>query len=95
MHIKDCDLAKAAMLNNGELSLMEAVQQGLFPNVGRGDLDISGVIESLEGKGYDGWYVLEQDAAITGDEPPAGKGPIEDVLENVNYLRDLEASLAA
>ena len=95
VHIKDCDLAKAAMLNNGELSLMEAVQQGLFPNVGRGDLDIGGVIESLEGKGYDGWYVLEQDAAITGDEPPAGKGPIEDVLENVNYLRDLEASLAA
>lgn len=95
VHIKDCDLAIAAQLNKGELSLMEAVQQGLFPNVGRGDLDLDRVIASLERGGFDGWYVLEQDTAITGEEPPPGKGPFEDVQVNVNYLRDLEARLAA
>jgi inosose dehydratase len=95
VHIKDCNLAIAKRLNDGELTLMEAVQSGLFPNVGRGDLDIDRVIASLESKGYEGWYVLEQDTAITGDEPEQGRGPIEDVRANVDYLKGLEERLAA
>jgi len=95
VHIKDCKLAIAAQLNACELSLMEAVQNGLFPNVGSGDLDIDRVISSLERSGYDGWYVLEQDTAITGAEPAPGKGPIEDVHANVTYLRELEQRLAS
>ncbi len=95
VHIKDCDLAMAKKLNDGEVTLMEAVQAGLFPNVGRGDLDIDRVIASLESAGYDGWYVLEQDTAITGAEPAPGEGPIEDVQANVTYLRELEQRLAS
>ena len=74
---------------------MEAVQGGIFPTVGRGDLDIDRVITSLEQGGYDGWYVLEQDVAITGGEPVAGEGPVEDVKASVEYLRGLEARLVA
>lgn len=95
VHLKDANLAIAARLNSGELSLMESVQAGIFPPLGRGDLDISSVISSLERTGYDGWYVLEQDAAITGREPAVGKGPIEDVRASVDYLTDLESQLAA
>lgn len=95
VHIKDCDLAVAERLNQGELSLMEAVQSGIFPTVGAGDLDIARVISVLEADGYEGWYVLEQDAAITGAEPDAGKGPIEDVRESVEYLKALEKRIAA
>ncbi len=95
VHIKDCDLAVAQRLNDGEISLMDAVQAGIFPSVGRGDLDIDSVIGSLEKSGYSGWYVLEQDVAITGDEPVAGSGPIEGVRESVNYLKALEGRLAA
>ncbi len=95
VHIKDCDLAVAKRLNDGELSLMQAVQGGIFPTVGRGDLNIDRVIGSLESGGYDGWYVLEQDVAITGGEPAAGEGPVEDVKASVDYLRGLEARLAA
>lgn len=95
VHIKDCDLAVAKRLNDGELTLMEAVQTGIFPVVGQGDLNIDRVITSLEQGGYDGWYVLEQDVAITGDEPVAGKGPVEDVKASVEYLRALEGRIAA
>lgn len=95
VHIKDCDLALAERLNAGELSLMEAVQAGIFPSVGQGDLDIDAVITHLEAAGYDGWYVLEQDVAITGDLPGDGAGPIEGVRESVNYLRGLEERIAA
>lgn len=95
VHIKDCDLSVAKRLNEGEISLMEAVQQGIFPTVGRGDLDIDRVIALLEASGYSGWYVLEQDIAITGERPDDGKGPIEDVRKSVDYLRGLEDRLAA
>ena len=95
VHIKDCDLAVAARLNEGEVSLMEAVQGGIFPSVGKGDLDIDEVISSLEGSGYSGWYVLEQDVAITGDLPGEGAGPIEGVRESVEYLKGLEERIAA
>ena len=64
VHIKDCDLAVAKRLNDGELSLMQAVQRGIFPSVGQGDLDIDGVVRLLEHSGYQDWYVLEQDVAI-------------------------------
>ena len=95
VHIKDCDLAVSDRLNAGEVSLMEAVQGGIFPSVGQGDLNIDEVIRSLEGAGYTGWYVLEQDVAITGEPPAPGAGPIEGVRESVEYLKDLEARLAA
>jgi len=95
VHIKDCDLAVAKRLNDGEITLMEAVQSGIFPAVGQGDLDMDTVISVLEASGYTGWYVLEQDIAITGAEPAPGKGPIEDVRESVDYLRGLEVRLAA
>ena len=95
VHIKDCDLSIAKRLNDGELSLMEAVQGGIFPSVGKGDLAIDEVITSLEGSGYGGWYVLEQDVAITGDLPGEGAGPIEGVRESVQYLKELEGRLAA
>ena len=45
---------------------------------------------ALERNGYDGLYVLEQDVAITGGEPPAGEGPVRDVAKSVAYLRSVE-----
>lgn len=87
VHLKDVDLALAARLRAGELTLMGAVQLGLFRPLGEGDIDVAAVIELLERGGYQGWYVLEQDRSITGDEPAAGLGPIDDVRKSVEYLR--------
>ena len=95
VHIKDTDMAVSDQLNAGEVTLMEAVQNGIFPSVGDGDLDIDTVIKSLEDQGFDGWYVLEQDVAITGAAPEVGSGPIEGVRKSVHYLRGLEQRLNA
>ena len=65
----------------------EAVQAGLFIPLGKGDVPVAEVIQLLEAGGYQGWYVLEQDLAITGDEPAYGRGPSDDVRESVAYLR--------
>ena len=43
--------------------------------------------EHLRGRGYDGWYVLEQDTILT--EEPRGEGPVADVHTSVEHLRGL------
>lgn len=90
VHLKDTKIDVAAKLNAGELSLMHAVQAGLFPSLGEGDLPLDDVITTLEANGFSGWYVIEQDCAITGDLPAAGDGPMRDVANSVAFLRGLE-----
>jgi inosose dehydratase len=44
------------------------------------------VIDALRAHGYDGWLVLEQDTAITGDEPTVAGGPMRDARESIAFL---------
>jgi inosose dehydratase len=94
VHLKDVDLDVAARLRSGELSLVPAVQQGLFQPLGKGDVPIEQVVTELENGGYHGWYVLEQDTAITTDVPPEGTGPMADVRTSIEFLRPLLTRLS-
>jgi inosose dehydratase len=94
VHLKDVDLDVAARLPSGELTLVAAVQQGLFRPLGKGDVPIEQVVTELENGGYQGWYVLEQDTAITTDVPPEGTGPIADVRTSIEFLRPLLTRLS-
>ena len=89
VHLKDVTLSVAEKLNAGDVTLMEAVQAGLFPSLGKGDLPLGDVIKSLESQSYSGWYVVEQDCAITGDMPELGDGPVRDVEDSIVYLQGL------
>ncbi len=91
VHLKDVHLDRAAPVFAGEQSIMEGVQNGMFCPMGDGDVPIGEVVTELERTGYDGWYVLEQDAAITGAEPAPGEGPKLDVLRSIEYLRAINA----
>jgi inosose dehydratase len=91
VHIKDVNQRVADRLLAGELSLMEATQHGLFPAAGSGDVPIAAVVRTLERGGYDGWYVLEQDVALTEGEPAAGEGPVHGVRRSIDYLASLAA----
>jgi inosose dehydratase len=68
VHLKDVDAAVAAR----GLSLLDAVQAGLFVALGEGDAGVAGAIAELDRAGYARWWVLEQDTAITGPEPAVG-----------------------
>lgn len=85
-HLKDVDATLAARVRDGELSLLQATQAGLFKPLGTGGADISRVMALLDAQGYERWLVLEQDTAITGPEPPVGSGPILDVRQSVEFL---------
>jgi len=89
VHLKDVDAALAARVRSGGLSLVEATKHGLFRPLGRGDSGIEEVVQLLDERGYERWLVLEQDTAITGEEPPVGSGPMLDVKESIAYLDNL------
>jgi inosose dehydratase len=91
VHLKDVDLAVAARLNAGELTLMAAVQAGLFVPLGAGDARIAELVAALDARGYEGWMVLEQDRAITGDVPAPGEGPARDAAESLRFLASIPA----
>lgn len=84
-HLKDVDTEMAGRLAGRELSFREAAQQNAFRPLGEGDVNVAGVVEGLEGSGYSGWYVLEQDSVVEA-EPPEGEGPVAEVKKSLEYL---------
>jgi inosose dehydratase len=89
VHLKDVDLSRAQSVLNRSQSIMQGVQDGLFTVLGKGDVPIIELVRFLENNGYQGWYVIEQDMAITGDLPAPGTGPVELVGESLAYLRSI------
>ena len=89
-HFKDVDDTIAAQVRSGRLTYTEAVGRGMYRPLGRGDIDFAAIVASLRGRGYDGWYVLEQDTILT--EEPRGEGPVADVRQSADHLRELLAA---
>ncbi len=84
VHLQDVDADLAARVQAGDLSFSDAVAQGLWTVLGRGSVDVAAMIAALEGHGYTGWYVLEQDLKLTGE--PEGDGPKVDVAACLAYV---------
>jgi inosose dehydratase len=89
-HIKDVDSGLAKQVQSGRLSYTDAVKQGMYRPVGQGDVDFGSIVEHLGKRGYDGWFVLEQDTILA--EEPHGEGPVADVQTSVEHLRHLLAT---
>jgi inosose dehydratase len=90
-HMKDVDDRFAKRVQGGELTYTEAVREGMYRPLGSGDVDVAAIVSYLEGHGYDGWYVLEQDTILPSD--PSGEGPVADVRTSVEYLKGLFAKV--
>jgi inosose dehydratase len=61
----------------------ESVRNGIFCELGRGEIDFPALVAELQKMGYKGWGVVEQDVL-----PGMGK-PKESALRNREYLRRL------
>jgi inosose dehydratase len=85
VHFKDVDTAKAQQVRSGRLSYSDGVREGMYRPLGTGDVDVTAIVSHLRGRGYDGWYTLEQDTILT--EEPKGDGPVADVRTSAEYLR--------
>ena len=61
--MKDVDPAVLADLRAGRLpDFAAAIRARLFTELGRGVLDVDGVVAALEAIGYGGWLMVEQDS---------------------------------
>jgi inosose dehydratase len=86
-HLKDVDAALAQKVQAGEMTYTQAVAAGMYVPLGAGDVDIAGIVTTLERGGYTGWYVMEQDNILTA--APEGDGPLADVVASVRFLQGL------
>jgi inosose dehydratase len=84
VHLKDVDSDLAERVLSGTLPYEQAVRDGLYMPLGDGDVDVGRVLEVLDGVGYDGWYVLEQDIMLAADP---GYGPAAEVGRSLAYLQ--------
>jgi inosose dehydratase len=89
-HLKDVDVTLAHQVQAGRRTYTEAVREGMYRPLGQGDVDFEAIVGHLRGRGYDGWYVLEQDTILT--EEPRGEGPLADVRVSVEHLRSVLGS---
>jgi inosose dehydratase len=88
VHLKDVDAGLAGQVIDGSRTFGEAVKAGMFRPLGEGDIDIAAMVRVLEGAGYQGWYVLEQDVMLDA-APVGGEGPASDVRKSLDFLLEV------
>ena len=86
-HVKDVDAGLARQVQSGRRTYTDAVRHGMYRPLGAGDVDVEGIVRYLSARGYEGWYVLEQDTILTGE--PGAKSPVEDVWASAEHLRSV------
>ncbi|MET0134859.1 MAG: sugar phosphate isomerase/epimerase [Kibdelosporangium sp.] len=84
LHLKDVRADLADEVRAGRLGYAEAVGRGMYVPLGQGDVDIEAVVRFVHAAGYDGWFVLEQDAAL--DERSPLDTPKLDTARSLHYL---------
>ncbi len=64
VHVKDVDPSVLRRLRAGEIDgFGGAVRERIFTEAGNGELDLVGVVRALDGIGYGGWLMVEQDSS--------------------------------
>ena len=82
VHFKDCSPAVHAQSRQNEWSYFEALQHGIFCELGKGGVNFTAVIAELRKMNYQGWIVVEQDVL-----PGMGE-PKEFARRNREFLRN-------
>ncbi len=83
VHFKDHDPDVAARSRQSGWDGPASVGQGIFPELGKGDVDFPGVLDKLGAIAYDGWIVVEQDVL------PGLGAPLASATRNREYLRQI------
>ena len=84
MHFKDIDpMVKADVVAN-RTGFYKACGQGIFCNLGKGDVDFPAVRQILLDAGFEGWCTVEQDC-----DPSMPGTPLEDAEANRKYLESI------
>lgn len=83
VHFKDCHPEAAAKSRAEGWDYFASVRNGIFCELGKGEVDFPAVKAELDRLGYNGWIVVEQDVL-----PGMGK-PKESAQRNRSYLASI------
>lgn len=81
MHFKDIDPTVKAQAIADRTGFYDACAQGIFCNLGKGDVDFPAVRNALLAAGFEGWCTVEQDC-----DPAAATPVVENAKVNRDYL---------
>lgn len=84
MHFKDIDPKVKADVVANRTGFYKACGQGIFCNLGKGDVDFPAVRQRLLEAGFEGWCTVEQDC-----DPSMPGTPLEDARANREYLQSI------
>jgi inosose dehydratase len=84
MHFKDIDPKVKADVIAKRTGFYDACGQGIFCNLGEGDVDFPQVRQILIDSGFEGWCTVEQDC-----DPTLDVSPIDDARANREYLESI------
>lgn len=84
MHFKDIDPVVKARAVANRTGFYDACGQGIFCNLGKGDVDFAAVRDLLVGAGFEGWCTVEQDC-----DPAGATSPVDDARANRDYLSSI------
>jgi inosose dehydratase len=84
MHFKDIDPEVKARAIAARTGFYDACAEGIFCNLGQGDVDFPAVRQVLLDAGFDGWCTVEQDCDPAGDT-----SPVADARANRAYLESI------
>ncbi len=90
VHIKDINQAALAESNRRQLDFDQAIEAGVFSQIGAGCIDFPAFFRTLVRSGYSGWLVVEQDVKFGATKVP----PAESMAASLRYLREVISKLS-
>lgn len=86
MHFKDIDPKVKAEVIANRTGFYDACGQGIFCNLGDGDVDFPAVRQLLIDSGFEGWCTVEQDCDPLLDPDPVGDAKVNrEYLESIGF----------
>jgi inosose dehydratase len=83
VHFKDSQPEIAERSRREGWDYFQSVREGIFSELGKGEVNFPAVIQALRDMGFERWIVVEQDVL------PGMGTPKESALRNRNYLRSI------
>jgi len=83
VHFKDCQPEIAQKSRTQGWDYFESVKNGVFCELGQGEVDFGALVALLKKQDYTGWIVVEQDVL------PGMGSPLESAIRNRKYLQKL------
>jgi inosose dehydratase len=81
MHFKDINPVVKARVIENRTGFYDACAEGIFCNLGKGDVDFAAVRQVLLEAAFNGWCTVEQDC-----DPAGSTKPVDDARANRDYL---------